>query len=212
MQITSTSFADGQPIPGEYAFAVPDAAKRIDLSSNRNPHLRWDGAPAGTRSYVVICHDPDVPSRGDDVNQEGRSVPADLPRVDFYHWVLVDLPASRTEIAAGEFSDGITARGKPGPEAPHGTRQGINDYTAWFAGDAEMGGDYYGYDGPCPPWNDELIHRYVFTVYALDIDTCPATGRFGGADVLEAIRPHVLAHASITGTYTLNPQATAKRG
>ena len=32
-----------------------------------------------------------------------------------------------------------------------------------------MFGDYYGYDGPCPPWNDELVHRYVFTLYALDV-------------------------------------------
>ena len=48
--------------------------------------------PAGTRSFAIICHDPDVPSQGDDVNQEGRVVPATLPRVDFFHWVLVDLP------------------------------------------------------------------------------------------------------------------------
>jgi phosphatidylethanolamine-binding protein (PEBP) family uncharacterized protein len=53
----------------------------------------WPGRIAGrhARSYV-ICHDPDVPSKGDDVNQEGRGVPASLPRVDFFHWVLVDLP------------------------------------------------------------------------------------------------------------------------
>ncbi len=212
MRLSSSSFADGQPIPGEYAFAVPDPAARIKLSSNRNPHLRWTDVPAGTKSFAVICHDPDVPSRGDDVNKEGRVVPADLPRVDFYHWVLVDLPASVTEIQAGEFADGVHARGKPGPEAKHGALQGINDYTAWFTGDAEMGGDYYGYDGPCPPWNDELIHRYVFTVYALDVEKLGLSGRFGGAEALKAIQPHILAQASITGTYTLNPQATAKRG
>ena len=211
MQLSSSSFADGQAIPGEFAFAVPDATSRIKLSANRNPHLRWEGAPAGTRSFALLCCDPDVPSSGDDVNQDGRSVPASLPRVDFYHWVLVDLPVATKEIHAGEYSDAITPRGKPGPAAPHGARQGINDYTGWFAGDQDMGGDYYGYDGPCPPWNDELIHRYVFTVYALDVAQCEVSGRFSGADVLRAIKPHVLAQASLTGIYTLNPRATARR-
>jgi hypothetical protein len=64
---------------------------------------------------VLICHDFDVPSRGDDVNQPGREVPAELPRVDFFHWVLVDLPAGPGALAEGEFSRGFTARGKPGP-------------------------------------------------------------------------------------------------
>jgi hypothetical protein len=119
--------------------------------------------------------------------------------------LLVDIPAVTTEIAAGAFSSGLTARGKPGPEAGGGMRQGINDYTAWFAGDKEMAGNYFGYDGPCPPWNDEILHHYVFTVYALDVAECPVTGAFGGADVLKAIQGHVLAQASITGTYALNP-------
>lgn len=211
MQLSSSSFTDGQPIPGEFAFAVPHPDRRIQLSDNRNPHLSWQGAPAATRSFALICCDPDVPSKGDDVNQDGRVVPANLPRVDFYHWVLVDLPADMSEIEAGEYSDDVTPRGKPGPEAPHGARQGINDYTGWFAGDQDMRGDYYGYDGPCPPWNDELIHRYVFTLYALDVAQCDVKGRFGGADVLDAIKPHILAQASLTGTFTLNPQATDKR-
>ena len=96
-------------------------------------------------------------------------VPASLPRVDFFHWVLIDLRPTTRGIARGEYSDGVTARGKPGPHAPRGRRHGINDYTGWFAGDKDMAGDYYGYDGPCPPWNDELPHRYVFTLYALDV-------------------------------------------
>lgn len=205
MKLSSDSFSDGQPIPGEYAFCIADAARRVCLGANRNPQLTWTDAPAATRSFVVICHDPDVPSRGDDVNQEGRSVPATLPRVDFFHWVLVDLPASRTGIAAGEFSRDVTPRGKTGPAAPQGTRQGINDYTGWFAGDGDMAGDYYGYDGPCPPWNDELPHRYVFTVFALDLETLPLAGKFTGAEVRQAMQGHVLAQASLTGRYTLNP-------
>ena len=68
-----------------------------------------------------------------------------------------------------------------------------------------MAGDYFGYDGPCPPWNDELAHRYVFTVYALDVARLPVAGAFGGADVRKAVQGHILAQASITGRYALNP-------
>ena len=206
MQLTSTSFIDGQRIPGDHAFCLPDPGHHVCLGRNHNPQLAWTGAPAGTRSFAVICHDPDVPSRGDDVNQEGRFVPADLPRVDFFHWVLIDLPASVNSIATGEYSREITPRGKSGPGAPHGARQGINDYTGWFAGDHDMSGDYYGYDGPCPPWNDERMHHYVFTVYALDVERLPLSGRFTGAEARVTLHGHILAQASLTGTYTLNPR------
>lgn len=205
MKLSSNSITHGAPIPGEFAFCVPAETGHVALAPNRNPHLAWSDLPAGTRSLALVCHDPDVPSRGDDVNQEGRTVPASLPRVDFFHWVLVDLPPVAGEIAAGEFSDGVTARGKPGPDAARDTRQGINDYTGWFAGDPDMGGDYHGYDGPCPPWNDEILHHYVFTLYALDLPHCPLDGRFGGQEVRDVLAGHILAEASIMGTYTLNP-------
>ena len=209
MQLSSESFKDGAVIPGEFAFCVPAREGHVALSTNLNPQLAWAGAPAGTQSFALICHDPDVPSRGDDVNQEGRSVPADLPRVDFFHWVLVDLPASITAIAPGSHSCAVTPNGKPGPEAPGGGRHGINDYTGWFAGDAQMKGNYFGYDGPCPPWNDSIRHRYVFTVFALDIPRVPVDGAFTGQQVREAIAGHILAQASLTGTYSLNPAVPA---
>jgi Raf kinase inhibitor-like YbhB/YbcL family protein len=205
MQLASSSFRDGGVIPAEYAFCAPDAKTHATLSRNRNPQLAWSGAPAGTKSFALICHDPDVPSRGDDVNKEGRIVPASLARVDFHHWVLVDMPPCLGAIAAGEFASGVTAKGKPGPAAAHGARHGINDYTGWFAGDKDMGGDYYGYDGPCPPWNDEIPHRYVFTVYALDVAKLPVEGAFTGQQAREAMRGHVLAQAALTGRYCLNP-------
>ena len=206
MNLFSAGFGNNQRIPGAYAFAVPNASEHITLSSNRNPQLSWSGAPAETKSFVLICHDRDVPSKGDDVNKEGRSVPASLPRVDFYHWILVDIAPSVNSIAEAEFSDGISARGKKGPEAKQGMRQGLNDYTAWFAGDKDMSGNYFGYDGPCPPWNDEIVHHYVFTLYALDSARCAVSGLFRGGDVLKAIEGHVLAKASLTGIYALNPK------
>ncbi len=205
MKLTSKSFVDHARIPDKYVFGKADPQIHIALSDNVNPHLAWSGAPVGTKSFVLICHDPDVPSKPDDVNQEGRSIPADLPRVDFFHWVLVDVPASMHEIAEAEFSSGISPRGKGGPIAPHGTRQGVNDYTAWFASDRDMSGDYFGYDGPCPPWNDTILHHYVFTLYALDMDRVPLEGRFTGAQVMQAIEGHVLGKASLTGTYSNNP-------
>ena len=129
MKLSSQSFSDGAPIPGEFAFCIPAAEGHVSLAPNRNPHLAWFDVPDDTQSFVLICHDPDVPSQGDDVNQEGRSVPASLARVDFFHWVVVDLPADLRAIEAGQFCDGITAHGKPGPQTQMGARHGLNDYT-----------------------------------------------------------------------------------
>ncbi len=206
MKLATTAFADGGVIPAEFAFCAIDPAAHVRLSANRNPDFVWSELPAGTRSLVLLSHDPDVPSRGEDVNQEGRTVAASLARVDFFHWVLVDLPPDAAPIARGEFSEGVTARGKPGPNAPRGARQGINDYTGWFAGDKEMAGNYFGYDGPCPPWNDELPHRYVFTLMALGVARLPVAGVFKGPDVRSAAAAHVLGTASMSGRYALNPK------
>lgn len=206
MQLISQSFQDGHAIPGEFAFAVPDSTAHVALSSNRNPHLAWSNAPNGTQSFVIVCHDPDVPSRGDDVNQVGREVPATLPRVDFFHWLLLDIPAGVTQIPAGSHSSCVTPRGKPGPATADGWRHGLNDYTGWFANDEQMKGDYYGYDGPCPPWNDTLVHHYVFTIYALATPTLDVAGPLTGANVRDALdSAQVLGQASLTGLYSLNP-------
>jgi Raf kinase inhibitor-like YbhB/YbcL family protein len=205
MKFNTTAFVDAGAIPPEFAFCKPDAQSRIAMSSNLNPDFAWSDAPTGSESFALLCHDPDVPSRADDVNKEGRAVQATLPRVEFFHWVLIDLPRTTLSIARGSHSNGVTARGKPGPAAPGGGRHGINDYTAWFASDRDMAGDYHGYDGPCPPWNDELVHRYVFTLYALDVARLEVPARFTGNDARNAMRGHVLAEASVTGRYTLNP-------
>lgn len=205
MQLISDSFAAGARIPDEFVFGVHDPQAQVRLSANRNPHLRWTNLPAGTRSLVLICVDRDVPTKPDDVNKAGRFVPASLPRTDFYHWVMVDIPPTVLEIAAGACSQGITVRGKTQPPGPVGTRQGVNDYTGWFAGDQDMAGVYLGYDGPCPPWNDMLEHRYFFNVYALDLTRCPVEGQFTATQVLAAIEGHMLAEASLMGRYAINP-------
>jgi Raf kinase inhibitor-like YbhB/YbcL family protein len=204
MKLTSLSWGNGERIPERYAAGKLDGVSGVDFSNNFNPHLAWSDVPAGAQSLVLICHDFDVPSKGDDVNQADREVPSDLPRVDFFHWVLVDLPPALTQIAEGEFSRSFTARGKPGPAAPHGARHGINDYTGWFADNAEMAGPYFGYDGPFPPFNDSLVHHYVFTLYALNIARLPVEGHFTGSQARQAMTGHVMDAATYSGTYTLN--------
>jgi len=207
MRVRSDSFEDGAPIPPEFAFGKRGGHQPCVLSANRNPQLAWGDAPAGTRSFALACIDIDVPSRGDDVNQHGRTVSADLPRVEFAHWLLIDIPADCSEIAAGAYSDGITARGKRDPHGPGASRQGRNDYTGWFASDPDMAGVYLGYDGPCPPWNDERLHHYQFRLHALDVPELDLPDEFDWPQVQKAMRGHVLAEARWTGTYTLNPKA-----
>lgn len=209
MKLWSDSWTNGDRIPPRYAAGKLVADDGVTFSDNVSPHLAWGGLPTGTKSLVLICHDFDVPSRGDDVNQPGREVPADLPRVDFFHWVMVDLPPSLSQLAEGEFSRGFTPRGKPGPATLHGARHGLNDYTQWFAGNAEMAGDYFGYDGPFPPFNDSLVHHYVFTLYALSVDRLPVEGAFTGPQARAALAQKVLAEATHSGTYTLNRRLLA---
>jgi Raf kinase inhibitor-like YbhB/YbcL family protein len=217
MRLWSDSFTEGGVIPPDCAFAVIDPHTHIRLSSNRSPHMAWDEVPSGTLSLVLICHDPDMPSVGDQVNQEGKTVPDSLPRVDFFHWTLVDIPVCLKSLPEGMFSDMVTPHGKPGPQVPfrvkngteHQLRHGLNDYTSWFAGDLEMVGEYYGYDGPYPPWNDERVHTYVFTLYALDIPRLPLEGPFTGPELRLAIRGHILDEARTFGVYSLNPDVVS---
>lgn len=205
MQLTSTSLRHQAPIDPRYAFADIDPQTHVAHSANLSPQLAWSGVPEGTRSLVLICVDGDVPSRPDDVNQEGRQVPADLPRTDFYHWLMVDIPPSVSELAEGACCQGVTARGKQAPPGPPGSRQGLNDYTGWFAGDKDMEGPYLGYDGPCPPFNDSIPHRYVFTLLALDVPALALQPGFTHADLQQAVEGHVLAQATLTGRYATNP-------
>lgn len=207
MKLTSDGIRDGQPIPRKHALGKHDESSHATFSDNVSPHLAWSDLPAGTKSLALVVHDPDVPSKPDDVNKEGRTVPASLPRVDFFHCVLVDIPPDASPIREGELASGVTKGGKDGPEGPRGMRWGRNSYTDWFAGDPDMGGTYFGYDGPFPPWNDEIVHHYHFTLYALDVDRCPLEGELSAPEVRKAIEGHVLGEAKIVATYAINPNA-----
>lgn len=200
MQLTSHNVHDGAPIPREQA-----AGDAGGFAPDRNPHLAWRDVPPGTQSYVLLCVDPDVPTVPETVGRHDMRIPRDQPRCDFVHWVMVDVPAHVQEIAEGSCSDGFVAKGKAAPSGPAGSRQGLNDFTGWFAGNADMAGDYLGYDGPYPPFNDERVHRYFFRVFALDVATLALPTPFTAGDVHRAMHGHVLAEATLHGTYTLNP-------
>ena len=101
----------------------------------------------------------------------------DAPRGTWTHWVLFNIPADRTSLAEGLATD---------KELPDGSRQGKNDFGK------------IGYGGPSPPRGKP--HRYVFKIYALDakLDLPAGASR---ADVLKAVKGHILAEGQVTGQY-----------
>lgn len=201
MRLRSDSIQPGQPIAATYAMGQADG-----FAANRNPHLAWDEVPPGTAAFALLCIDPDVPTVAEMVGRDDVQIPVEQPRTNFVHWAAVEIPAEIREIAEGSASDGVVAKGKRQPPGLPGARQGLNSYTDWFAGHAEMGGDYYGYDGPYPPANDLRVHRYFFRLFALDVATLDLPARFTAGDALRAMQGHVLAEATLYGTYSLNPK------
>jgi len=199
MQIASASFEHRARMPAEFAMGAPDGFGR-----NRNPELHWDDVPAGTRSFALLCIDTDAPTDPSTVGRDDMEIPVEQPRAEFVHWAMVDIAADVRSIAAGSCSDGVTAHGKRTPPGPRGARQGVNDYTGWFAGNADMAGDYLGYDGPYPPGNDLRLHRYFFRLFALDVERLDVPERFTATDVFRAMHGHVLDEAALEGTYSLN--------
>lgn len=206
MKLTSSTFEDGGIIPGRCAFCVKDPKTFLRLSQNLSPQLAWSALPEGTESLVITCLDPDAPaSKPEYVNTPGTVIPAKYPRGNFVHWLMADVPAELGSLAEGACSRAVIAGGKRIPDGPDGAVQGVNDYTAWFKGDAEMEGPYLGYDGPCPPFNDSIPHHYVFTVYALSAKKLGLKSGFTLEQLLAALNEKVLAEATLTGRYATNP-------
>ena len=154
--VNSTDMTDGTPMHLKHAH---DSAGGENLS----PQLSWSGAPEGTRSYMVSCFDPDAPTPS-----------------GFWHWTVVDIPASVTELPAGAGSSDETL--------PAGAFHVRNDFgqRQW--------------DGAAPPPGD-VVHRYVFAVHALDVDSLgigkEATPTFAAFNAVF----HTLGRALITPTY-----------
>jgi len=209
LTVKSADFKNGQVIPAVYAFCVPADVGHMKLGTDKNPEISWSKGPKGTQSYALIVIDPDVPRDFTNGNQEGKVLPASMPRTNFYHWILVDIPANTTEIPEAADSETLVPHGKPPGPAKIGVR-GMNSYTVFMASDDQMKGAYGGYDGPCPPWNDQRTHRYRFTVYALDVPSLNLGGAFDGDAAERAMQGHVLAKGEIVGVYSLKPTITKK--
>ena len=155
--------------------------------------------------------DPDVPQDFSLINKAGVTIPAGAPRISVFHWVLADVPPAITALAPGVESEGLTPGGKPIGPTSHGLR-GANAYTTFLAKVEGMAGTYGGYDGPCPPVNDERVHHYTIRVVALDVKTLGLAGAFDGEAVEKAMVGHVLANGESVATYALNPALADKVG
>lgn len=131
---------------------------------NRSPALSWRDVPAGTKSFVVTCFDPDAPTPS-----------------GFWHWVVVDLPASVTSLAGDAGKEG-------GANLPAGAFHCRNDYGA------------KAYGGPQPPPGDRP-HRYYFVVHALDVERLGVNHDTPPAAVSFTLLGHTLGRAILMGTY-----------
>jgi Raf kinase inhibitor-like YbhB/YbcL family protein len=210
LKVSVESFKDGTTMPNKYAFCVPAAQGHTTGGPNISPRISWSKGPQGTKSYAIIMYDTDSPAaEREKMNKEGMTLTSAVPRKNFFHGVLVDIPSSVTSLAEGADSNARVLHGKPATPTKVGTR-GLNDYTKATAANEAMKGQYFGYDGPCPPWNDENMHHYHFVVYALNVPTLNLGTDFDGPAALEAIKGKVLAQGDALGLYTQNPAKGAK--
>jgi len=209
LQVKADSIKSGGMVPSKYGFCMPAAQGHVAPGTDISPPISWSKGPRGTKSYAIILTDIDNPAeQRDRMNKEGMTVESSAKRRTVFHWVLVDIPANVTSLKEGAESEGRVPHGKPATTNV-GVR-GLNSFTEFMASNEQMKGQYHGYDGPCPAWNDELVHRYIFTVYALSAPSLNLSGDFDGAAVLAAIKDKLLAEGKLETKYTVNPKTGAE--
>jgi Raf kinase inhibitor-like YbhB/YbcL family protein len=210
LKVHVDTIKNGDMLANKFAFCAPAAQGHTTGGANINPTISWSKGPRGTKSYAIILYDPKSPAEHREMmNKEGVTMGADVARHNFYHWVLVDIPKDLTSIKEGADSNARVLHGKPATPSAAGVK-GLNDYTKVTAANDAMKGQYYGYDGPCPPWNDDLVHDYHFTVYALSVSSLNLPKDFDAAAAQDAMKGKILAQGEIVGNYTQNPAKGAK--
>jgi Raf kinase inhibitor-like YbhB/YbcL family protein len=210
LKVKVDAINDGQMLTNKYAFCAPAAQGHTAPGMNINPSISWSKGPRGTKSYAVILSDSDSPAEHREMmNKEGVTMTADIKRQDYFHWVLADIPPSVTSIKEGADSNARVLHGKPATPSAAGLK-GLNSYTVVTAANDAMKGQYYGYDGPCPPWNDDLLHHYHFSVYALSVSSLGLPKDFDGPAVQDAMKGKILAQGELVALYTQNPAKGAK--
>ncbi len=210
LKIKVDSIRDGGTIPTKYSFCMPAATGHLTGGPNISPPISWSKGPRGTQSYAVMLWDTDSPKeQRDKMNKEGTTLTSAVPRQSYYHWVLIDIPANVTSLKEGTDSKARVLHGKPATPAGVGKR-GLNDFTKVTAANPAMKGKYYGYDGPCPPWNDENIHHYHFGVYALSVKTLKLPADFDAPAAIAAMKGKVLSDGILDAVYVTNPAKGAK--
>ncbi len=159
--VTSNSFKDGDYLGKDHILSANFGFGCA--GGNISPHLKWSGAPAGTKSFALTCFDPDAPTGS-----------------GFWHWVVVNITADVSELAAGA--------GNPGGKLPAGALQTRTELGA------------SGYLGPCPPEGDHP-HRYLFTVFAVSKDKLDVAADTSPAVVGFNLHFATLAKAEIMGLF-----------
>ncbi len=206
LKVTLEGLTPGGYLPLSTAFCMPAGSSQ--KPQDRSPGLAWTPGPPGTRSYVVISIDPDVTADLSLMNKPGVRIPVTAPRQNIYHWELINIPPWVTYLAPGVEGDGFVPGGKPIGATILGVR-GTNDYWPLFNANpkapAAMKGPYGGFDGPCVPSNDDLVHTYKFQVFALDVRTLPLTGQFFAPAVYKAMAGHVLATGEADAKFVYDP-------
>jgi Raf kinase inhibitor-like YbhB/YbcL family protein len=206
LHVTIEGLTAGGDLPLSSAFCLPPFSNAAP--QDRSPAITWSGGPPGTQSYTLLMVDPDVTADLSLMNKPGVTIPPDAPRMNIYHWVLIDIDAALHQIPEGVEGESFIPGGKPIGVTPYGVR-GTNDYWPYFNNNARipaaMKGPYGGFDGPCPPSNDLLVHRYVFEVFALDVSSLHLSGRFFASDVLAAMQGHILARGEATTRFSFAP-------
>jgi Raf kinase inhibitor-like YbhB/YbcL family protein len=192
----------GRMLPPENASCVMARDGKARPGLNKSPSLSWTRGPAGTRSYAVTMVDPDVPVDRSAFNKENVPIAETAPRQEFVHWVLVDIPGDLSHLSQGIDGNGVVKAGLPLEQTTHG-RRGQNG-----AGEGTLkNGPQGGYRGACPPFNDQRIHRYRVTVYALNVEHLQLPQLFTRADFLKAATGHILSSGAAELRYTLNSRA-----